>query len=70
MSEQQEQVGFFDVVKSVLSAMIGVQSDKNRERDFAKGKPIHYIVIGLVFTVLFILTVWGVVQLVLHLAGV
>jgi len=50
--------------------MFGVQSSKNRERDFTKGKPIHYVVVGLLFTVIFILTLVGVVKLVLHFSGV
>jgi len=70
MSEEKQDVGFMQVVKSVLSGMFGVQSSKNRERDFTKGKPIHYIVVGLVFTLLFILTLVGVVKLVLYFAGV
>lgn len=70
MSEEKQDVGFMQVVKSVLSSMFGVQSSKNRERDFTKGKPVHYIVVGLVFTILFILTLVGVVKLVLHFAGV
>ena len=35
--------------------MIGVQSRKNKERDFTEGKPIHFIVGGLIGTVLFML---------------
>ena len=62
--------GFLDVVKSVMAAFLGVQSEKNRERDFTQGNPAHYIVIGLVATVLFVLGIWGVVVLVLKLAGV
>ena len=69
MSEQQHP-NFFTIFKSVIASFFGVQSAKNRERDFTHGKPVHYIAVGLLMTVLFILTVWGVVSLVLHLAGV
>ena len=69
MSEQQHP-NFLAVFKSVIASFFGVQSTKNRERDFTLGKPVHYIAVGLLMTVLFILTVWGVVSLVLHLAGV
>lgn len=61
---------FVDVIKSVLAAFIGVQSQKNRERDFSQGKPLHYLIIGLLLTGLFVLAVWGVVSLVLRAAGV
>ncbi|HED16784.1 MAG TPA: DUF2970 domain-containing protein [Gammaproteobacteria bacterium] len=70
MVEENQDVGFMQVVKSVLSGMFGVQSSKNRERDFTKGKPIHYVVVGLLFTAMFILTLVGVVKLVLHFTGV
>ena len=58
------------VMMSVLASFFGVQSNKNRERDFTQGKPSHYIIAGLVLTVVFILVIWGVVRLVLSIAGV
>lgn len=65
MSDKEDQVSLFRVVLSVMAAMIGVQSSKNRERDFAKGRPAAYIIVGLIMTLLFILTVWTVVSLVI-----
>ena len=56
-------------MKSTLSAFIGVQSNANRERDFKHGKMSHFIWMGLLFALLFVLTLIGVVQLVLHFAG-
>ncbi|MEN8131019.1 MAG: DUF2970 domain-containing protein [Pseudomonadota bacterium] len=72
MTEQSERknIGILNVFKSVLSSFFGVQSTKNRERDFTHGKPHQYIIVGLILTVTFILTLWAVVTLVLHLAGV
>jgi hypothetical protein len=58
------------VLGSVLSSMFGVQSSRKREEDFTHGKPSQYIMIGLLVTVVFVLTVWGVVKLVMNLAGV
>ncbi len=57
--------GFFSIVRSTLAAAIGVQSSKNRERDFTQGSPLAFIAAGIIFTVLFILTVVTVVHLVL-----
>ncbi|MGV6807834.1 MAG: DUF2970 domain-containing protein [bacterium] len=57
--------GFWQIVASTLSAFIGVQSDKNRERDFSHGNIWVYIVSGLIFTVAFIFTVIIVVRMVL-----
>ena len=59
-----------DVLYSVLASMFGVQSNRNREKDFTHGRPYQYIIIGLLVTTVFILIVWGVVQLVMKLAGV
>lgn len=53
------------IVKSVLAAGFGVQSSKNRERDFSQGSYRHFIVAGIVFTVLFVLTLVMVVRVVL-----
>ncbi len=57
--------GLGSVIKSILAAAIGVQSDKNRERDFEQGSPLAFIIGGFVFTLLFIATVATVVGLVL-----
>ena len=53
------------VVKSILAAAIGVQSDSNRSRDFEQGNPLTFIVGGIVFTLLFIATVATIVGFVL-----
>lgn len=57
MSKQQPQKPqFWDIVVSVLAALFGVQSDKNRQRDFNHGNPAVYVAIGAVFVILFVLT--------------
>ncbi len=63
-SGKQTKVSWWAVVKSVLSAMLGVQSAKNRERDFTQGKPHQYIIIGIIATLLFIFTLVFVVSMV------
>ncbi|PKG37825.1 DUF2970 domain-containing protein [Psychromonas sp. Urea-02u-13] len=54
-----------EVTFSVIAAAFGVQSSKNSERDFTTGKPLVFIVAGLIFTLLFIMTIIGIVTLVL-----
>ena len=54
------------VFRSVAASMFGVQSSKQHEEDFKEGSAATYIVVGLVATVLFVLAVWGVVQLVVR----
>ena len=68
MSEQpsnQQKPRLISVVKSILAAGIGVQSEKNRTRDFEQGSPLVFIIGGIVFTLLFITTVANVVGFVL-----
>ena len=67
-SANDDEIKFSDVVKSVAAAFFGVQSAKNRERDFTRGKPVHYIAMGLVATLLFVLLMWGLVKLFLWVA--
>ena len=50
------------VAQSVGAALIGVQSSKNRERDFNTGKPLHFVIGGLIGTLVFILIIWLLVQ--------
>lgn len=66
MSGKPEGTGFWAVVGSVLAAGIGVQSRANKERDFQQGNPVHFIVGGIVGTLLFILCVWLLVQYLIH----
>ena len=42
------------VVSSVFAAGLGVQSSKNRERDFKQGRFGVFIAAGMIFTLLFI----------------
>lgn len=43
-----------NVVKSVFAAAVGIQSDKNRKQDFEHGKLSTYILVGIIFTFLFV----------------
>jgi hypothetical protein len=67
--EPARDLSFWELVKSTSSAFLGVQSNTNRERDFSRGKLSHFIWMGLMFGLLFVLTILGVVQLVLHFTG-
>jgi len=53
------------LIKSILAAAIGVQSNKNRERDFEEGNPLAFIIGGFIFTALFIGTIATIVGFVL-----
>ena len=64
-SQDQQKPGALDLLKSTLSAAIGVQSNANREKDFTHGNIKTFVVAGIIFTVLFIGTVITVVNVVL-----
>ena len=68
-NSEQQVPSLLSVLGSVLASMFGVQSNKKREQDFTHGKPSQYIAIGLLMTVVFILSIWGLVSLVMKLAG-
>jgi len=65
----KNRVTLLTVIGSLFAGWFGVQSNANRERDFTYGKASTYIYGGIIFAVLFVLAVWGIVQLVLATAG-
>ena len=68
VTRDDQKLSFFQVLGSVMSSFIGVQNDATRERDFRRGRARDFILVGLLLTAVFVLTVWGVVQLVMRLA--
>ena len=60
----KQKLNSFQVIGSVLAAALGVQSSKNRERDFKQGHIGIFVAAGVVFTLLFIGSVVTVVQMV------
>jgi hypothetical protein len=66
---EEKAPSFWQIVFSTMSAFLGVQSNKNRVRDFKHGNFLAYVVSGLIFTAIFIFCVVSVVKLVLSNAG-
>ncbi len=62
---EKKGLGALQVVSSVFAAGLGVQSSRNRERDFRQGRAGTFIAAGIIFTALFIGAVLTVVKLVL-----
>jgi len=67
--EKTPKVTVFTIIGSLFAGWVGVQNNKNRERDFTHGKFSTFIYAGIIFVVLFVLAVIGIVQLVLKLSG-
>jgi len=66
---EEKAPSFWQIVFSTMSAFLGVQSNKNRVRDFKHGNFLAYVVSGFIFTAIFIFCVVFVVKLVLSNAG-
>lgn len=69
MAENDRKLSFFQVLGSVMASFLGVQKNETRERDFKRGRPRDFIIVGVLLTLVFILAVWGIVQLVMRLAA-
>jgi len=63
--QKEKKLSITQVFGSVLASFFGVQSNDRRERDFSQGRARDFIIVGVVLTALFILSVWGVVNLVM-----
>ena len=44
----------WQVICSVFAAGFGVQSKENKVRDFTKGRPLQFVIAGLLFTIAFL----------------
>ncbi len=60
----------FQVMLSVIAAVLGVQKISTLKRDFECGKASQFIVVALIMTVAFIFFVYGLVQLAFWYFGV
>ena len=56
---------WWQVVFSVASAFFGVQSSRVRRRDFTYGRPLHFVVCGVLMTGVVVLLFFGAVRLAL-----
>jgi hypothetical protein len=53
---------FLQMTVSIMASFFGVQSSKNHQRDFERGKPLHFIIIGLLMTCLWYGAIYFVVN--------
>ena len=59
--------GLLSTIKSVAAAAFGVQSNANRERDFSNGKASHFIIAGVIGTIIFLLLIALLVKVVISM---
>ncbi len=65
---EDNKVSFLSVIGSVLAAIFGVQSDKNRKRDFQQNNATSYIVVGIIMVIGLVITMIIVVNSVISSA--
>ncbi|GGC11268.1 hypothetical protein GCM10011352_42240 [Marinobacterium zhoushanense] len=53
----------------VLAGFFGVRSESARERDFKEGRALHFVVIGVVMAVVFVIFVIVLVRWALSITG-
>jgi hypothetical protein len=67
--QRPARVSLWQAIKSTAAAAFGVQTESARQRDFTHGNPAHFIIAGLLFTVVFVVVLVVIVNLVLSQAG-
>ena len=68
--DKEETLALWEVFQGVIAMFIGVQSEKNRERQFKYGKLHQFIIVGIFITVIFIVHIILLVKFVMNWAGV
>ena len=56
------------IIGSIFSAIFGIQTNKNRERDFTEGNAKDYIGVYIVIVILIVIAMFSFVKVVLHYA--
>jgi hypothetical protein len=64
-TDSQESLTFLQMAASILASFFGVQSSKNRTRDFSRGKAGPFIAVGILMTIVWYATIALVVHFVL-----
>lgn len=67
--EARRSLSLWEMITTTLWAVLGVQSSRNRERDFTRGKATHFIVAGILFTAAFVVLMILLVNLILSGVG-
>ena len=69
MIEAERKPTLLQVIGSVLAAFFGVQSSRNRARDFTHGKAIPFVLVGILLTLLLVGLLILIVRLVTSNSG-
>ncbi|MFT5693191.1 MAG: hypothetical protein ACI92E_002528 [Oceanicoccus sp.] len=66
LTEPEQGLTVFQIFGSIFSSFYGVQSSKNRERDFQRGKAKQFIAAGIVVTFFWYFGIYLLVTTILH----
>jgi hypothetical protein len=66
-AEPEKGLSVLQIFGSIFASFYGVQSSKNRERDFKRGKAKQFIAAGIVLTFVWYFGIYLVVTTILHL---
>ena len=69
-NQKEESLALWEVFQGVFAMFIGVQSEKNRERQFKYGKFYQFLIVGIFVTFLFLIHILLIVKFALSWAGV
>ncbi|MBE1300941.1 MAG: DUF2970 domain-containing protein [Alteromonadaceae bacterium] len=64
--KKSQRPNLWQVVKSVAASAFGVQSEKNRQLDFQNTSFMPYLIVGVVFVCLFVLSIVFIVSLAIN----
>ncbi len=67
--QEEESLALWEVFQGVFAMFIGVQSEKNRERQFKYGKAHQFIIVGIIITIFFIILIILLVKFAMRWAG-
>ena len=67
--KEEESLALWEVFQGVFAMFLGVQSEKNRERQFKYGKFYQFLIVGIVVTIIFLLHIMLLVKFALRWAG-
>jgi hypothetical protein len=57
-----QKASLWQVVKSVAASAMGVQSDVNYKRDFEQSSFVQFLLVGIVFVIIFVVTLIAIVK--------
>ena len=69
-NQKEKSLALWEVFQGVFAMFIGVQSEKNRERQFKYGKFYQFLIVGIFVTFLFLILIMLIVKFALSWAGV